>query len=163
LIIGCGCRGLALAARLRRSGHVVRGTTRDSGRTAELHAAGIEPWVGDPDRIGTVFAAFDQITVACVLLGSATGDAERIAALHTTRLEMLLSKLLDTTARGIVYEARGSVATEVLEHGAELVRSACEQSRIPHALIDTDPGDPDRWADAAVEAVGAVLASPPSG
>jgi uncharacterized protein YbjT (DUF2867 family) len=142
---------------------VVRGTTRDAGRTAELQAAGIEPWVGDPDRIGTLFAAFDQITVACVLLGSATGDAERIAALHSTRLEMLLSKLLDTTARGIVYEARGSIPTDVLEHGADLVRSACGHSRIAHSLIDADPGEPDRWVDAAVGAIGAVLASPPRG
>ena len=65
--------------------------------------------MGDPDRIGTLIPALQHVSVACVLLGSATGEEDHVAALHGTRLEMLLAKLLDTTARGIVYEARGSV------------------------------------------------------
>ena len=43
LIVGCGCRGRALAADLRGAGHAVRGTTRDPGRTAAIAAAGAEP------------------------------------------------------------------------------------------------------------------------
>jgi hypothetical protein len=162
LIIGCGCRGLALAARLKRSGHVVRGTTRDEARVAELEAAGVEPFLGDPDRIGTLVAALQQVSVACILLGSATGERDRITALHETRLEMLLSRLIDTTARGVVYEASGSVERDVLERGASLVRSACERSRIPYALIDADPGDPSAWTGAATEAVERVLAGDPA-
>jgi hypothetical protein len=157
LIIGCGCRGLALAGGLRRSGHVVRGTTRDEARVAELEAAGVEPFLGDPDRIGTLIGALQQVSVACILLGSATGERDRIAALHGTRLEMLLSRLIDTTARGVVYEASGSIEPDVLERGASLVRSACERSRIPYALIDADPEDPRAWTDAATDAVERVL------
>jgi hypothetical protein len=141
---------------LQESGHVIRGTTRDPGRVPELRAAGIEPYVGDPDRIGTLVAALEQVSVACVLLGSAVGDPERVEALHTTRLEMLLTKLLDTTARGIVYEARGTVAPEVLDAGAHLVRSVCGRSRIPYELLDADPFAP-AWVDAAAIAVGRVL------
>ena len=54
LIVGCGCRGRALAEDLRAAGHAVRGTTRDPARAAAIAAAGAEPYVGDPDRIGSL-------------------------------------------------------------------------------------------------------------
>ena len=76
-----------------------------------------------------------------MLLGSAVGSAEQLAALHGTRLEMLLTRMLDTTVRGIVYEAAGSVDRALLDAGAALVRERCEDSRIPFALLDADPGD----------------------
>jgi hypothetical protein len=107
--------------------------------------------------VGTLVPALQQVSVACILLGSAVGDPGAIAALHGTRLEMLLSKLLDTTARGIVYEAAGSVPGHVLKNGAQLVRAAGERSRIPYALIQADPNDPRAWLDAAGEAVERVL------
>lgn len=71
---------------------------------------------------------------------------------------MLLSKLLDTTARGVVYEAAGTVEQDVLERGGSLVRAVCERSRIPFALIETDPRDPSAWTQAAGDAVRRVLA-----
>jgi 3-hydroxyisobutyrate dehydrogenase-like beta-hydroxyacid dehydrogenase len=43
LIVGCGCRGQALARELRAAGHAVRGTTRDAGKVAAIAAAGAEP------------------------------------------------------------------------------------------------------------------------
>jgi 3-hydroxyisobutyrate dehydrogenase-like beta-hydroxyacid dehydrogenase len=159
LIIGCGCRGLALAGGLLAAGHAVRGTTRDAGRLAEIEAAGAEPVLGDPDRVGTLFAALDGVGVVCVLLGSAVGAADAVAALHGTRLEMLMMRTIDTTVRGVVYEAAGTVDAEVLAHGAQRVAAACDLSRIPYRLLNADPGDHASWAAAAQDCVETVLAA----
>jgi uncharacterized protein YbjT (DUF2867 family) len=136
---------------------VVRGTTRDVDRAREIEAAGIEPHVGDPDRVATLAPALAHVTVACILLGSASGPADRVAALHGTRLHMLISRMLDTTVHGIVYEAAGTAAADVLRDGAASVAAACRGSRIPFALIEANPSDHDRWLACAHEAVGAVL------
>ena len=73
LIVGCGCLGRALAEDLRAAGHAVRGTTRDPARAAAIAAAGAEPYVGDPDRIGTRLDALAGVTVLCWLMGTAEG------------------------------------------------------------------------------------------
>ena len=136
LIIGCGCRGLELAGELIARGHAVRATTRDPTRTSEIEATGAEAVVADPDRIATLIPALEHVAVGCILLGSATGSAESVAALHSSRLEMLLLRMLDTTVRGVVYEAAGTVdACPALAGGSELVRRFCEDSRIPYALL----------------------------
>jgi uncharacterized protein YbjT (DUF2867 family) len=157
LIVGCGCRGLELTAELRARGHAVRGTTRDPGRRAELEAAGAEPFVGDPDRVATLGPALAHVGVACLLLGSATGPEERVAALHGTRLEMLLERMLDTTVRGVVYEAVGTVDPAVLGAGAGVVATACERSLIPYVLLSADPDDHDAWTPTALDAVQRAL------
>jgi uncharacterized protein YbjT (DUF2867 family) len=157
LIIGCGCRGLALTAALRDDGHAVRATTRDPARAAALEAAGAEAFIGDPDRVATIVPALDHVGVLCILLGSATGTAEQLRALHTTRLAMLLEKTLDTTVRGIVYEATGSVDPTLLSAGAGVVASACERSLIPHVLLSADPDSPGAWVTAAADAVRRAL------
>jgi hypothetical protein len=153
LIIGCGCRGQLLAGALAERGHVVRGTTRDRARLTEIQAVGAEPALGDPDRVATMMAAVEQVAVVCVLLASATGPAEQLRALHGTRLEMLLTKLVDTATRGLVYEARGTVDPDVLAGGAQRVRRFAERSLVPTALIEADPGRPEEWVAAAVAAV----------
>ena len=58
----------------------MRGTTRAirSG-SRQIEAAGVEPLLGDPDRIATIAPAFEHVSVACVLLGSAIGSAEGAA------------------------------------------------------------------------------------
>jgi uncharacterized protein YbjT (DUF2867 family) len=157
LIIGCGCRGLSLAQALLEQGHAVRGTTRDQRRLGAIEAGGVEPFLGDPDRVATIAPAFEHVSVTCVLLGTATGPADRIEALHRTRLEMLLSRMLDTTVRGVVFEAAGSVPASLLRGGAQLVARACSDSHTPYALIDADPRDPAAWLEAAEAAVSAVL------
>jgi hypothetical protein len=159
LIIGCGCRGRLLARALVTDGHAVRGTSRNPGNAGAIESVGAEAWVGDPDRVVTLSRALEHVTIACILLGSATGPPEQLAALHGSRLEMLLTRMLDTTVRGIVYEARGSVGAELLRRGGELVRQACEDSRIPVALFEADPGEPLAWAQAAHEAVRSLLPS----
>jgi nucleoside-diphosphate-sugar epimerase len=153
LIVGCGCRGLELTRSLRERGHAVRGTTRDPARRAEIEAAGAEAYVGDPDRVATLGPALAHVGVACLLLGSASGTDEQLAALHSTRLDMLLERMLDTTVRGIVYETVGAVDPELLADGARRVRHACERSLIPFVLLDADPGDRAAWAPAAAGAV----------
>ena len=114
--------------------------------------------LADPDRIATLVGALDHASVACVLLGSATGSPEQVAALHSTRLEMLLTKIVDTTVRGVVYEARGSVDAAVLAAGAARVRAFGERSLAGWQLLEADPADQLAWLAAAVGAIGEVLA-----
>jgi hypothetical protein len=157
LIIGCGCRGRALATELRNRGHTVRGTTRDPGSCAAIAAVGAEAFVGDPDRVATLMPALEHVSVACLLLGSATGEPEALAALHGSRLDMLLERMLDTTVRGIVYEAGGTLDPGLLQAGSERVRWACDRSLIPYQLLLADSTEPGRWVSAATAAVQRVL------
>jgi uncharacterized protein YbjT (DUF2867 family) len=157
LIIGCGCRGLSLARSLNDEGHAVRGTTRDPRRLDAITAAGAEAVLADPDRVATLARAFEHVSVACVLLGTASGPPDLVEPLHRTRLEMLLSRMLDTTVRGVVYEAAGTVTPELLAGGARRVAEACSDSHTPYALIEADPADHAAWLRAAVAAVSTVL------
>ena len=77
LMVGGGCRGLALARTLVAEGHAVRAVTRSPARRAEIEAAGCECWIGDPDRIGSLRYALDNVTVLLWLLGTATGPTSR--------------------------------------------------------------------------------------
>src|ERR687894_1824496 len=126
LIVGCGCRGQGLARELRAAGHAVRGTTRDPARAPAIAAAGAEPYVGDPDRIATLMDALAGVTILCWLMGSATGDRERVAALYDGRLRMLWEKLVDTPVRGVVCEVAGPLPPDVLERGREVALRAHE-------------------------------------
>jgi len=108
----------------------VRGTTRDPARAGAIAAAGAEPYVGDPDRIGTLMGALAGVAVVCWLLGRVS-DPD----LHGGRLRMLFEKLVDTPVRGVVYE-------RALPEGEAIARDAAERWRIPVAVIE--PG-----ADAA--------------
>jgi hypothetical protein len=113
--------------------------------------------VGDPDRVATLVAALEHVAVTYVLLGSAKGAPGDLAALHGTRLEMLLERSLDTTVRGIVYEASGTNDPAVLRAGAERVRTACVRSSIPYLVLEVDPSDHGAWLRAAAGAVEQVL------
>jgi nucleoside-diphosphate-sugar epimerase len=157
LIIGCGCRGRWLSRALIAQGHAVRGTTRTSQGLAEIEACGAEPFLGDPDRVSTIASAFEHVSVVCVLLGSASGATEALESLHGTRLEMMLTKMLDTTIRGVVYESAGTVGRSLLARGSEIVTAACSDARIPFVLLDADPAEPDAWLRGATEAVSSVL------
>jgi hypothetical protein len=113
--------------------------------------------IGDPDVVATLARSLEHVSVACVLLGSAVGSPEQLAALHGTRLDMLLTRMVDTTVRAVVYEASGSVEAGVLEAGAARVRDCCDDSRIPYALLRAPSGDVDAWTVAAVAAVNSAL------
>jgi nucleoside-diphosphate-sugar epimerase len=157
LIVGCGCRGQALARELRAAGHAVRGTTRDPAKAAAIAAAGAEPYVGDPDRVATLMEALSGVTIVCWLMGTATGDPERVAALHDGRLRMLWEKLVDTPVRGVVHEAAGPLPADVLARGRAVAEAAHETWRIPLVLLDADPADHDAWRAAATTAVASLL------
>jgi NADP-dependent 3-hydroxy acid dehydrogenase YdfG len=157
LLIGGGCRGLALARALVGDGHAVRAVTRGEDRRAEIEAAGAECWIGDPDVVGTLRYALESVTILVWALGTASGPDDAVAALHGSRLEMMLSKSIDTTVRGIVYEGAGTVAPAVLEAGAGEVRRACELHEIPFEILTTVPADGDAWAIAARGAIDRLL------
>jgi hypothetical protein len=159
LIVGGGCRGLALARALVSEGHAVRAVTRREAARPAIEAAGAECWIGDPDVVGTLRYALDNVTVLLWLLGNARGDADGVAALHGPRLRMMLEKTADTTVRGVVYEAAGSVAPEVLARGVEEVRRAHRTNEIPYALLESDPADRPAWLAAGLAAVDGLVAA----
>jgi nucleoside-diphosphate-sugar epimerase len=157
LLVGCGCRGRELGRGLRDDGWEVRGTTRDAGRIGEIERAGIEPAVADPDRVGTVLDHVGDVSLVAWLFGSATGDADLLAAIHGPRLERLLEGLVDTPVRGFLYEGSGSVDLGVLREGVQITLRAAERWRIPVAIVEQDPADSSGWVDAARIEIHALL------
>lgn len=157
LLIGGGCRGLALAERLVADGHAVRAATRHEAHRARIEGAGAECWIGDPDVVGTLRYALENVTVLVWALGTATGPADAIAALHGSRLAMMLSKSIDTTVRAIVYEAAGTLPAEILARGVVELRRACELHEIPHEILTVDPADTGAWATAARASIDRLL------
>jgi nucleoside-diphosphate-sugar epimerase len=155
LIVGCGCRGQALARALVADGHAVRGTTRSEPGLAAIEAAGAEAVLADPDRLGTVMLHLAGVTAVCWLLGTATGP--KAADLHGPRLESLLERLVDTPVRGFVYEGAGSVDGHLLTNGAAAVRAAAERWRMPAEVVEADPREPAAWLPAMTGAVGRLL------
>jgi hypothetical protein len=138
-------------------GHAVRAVTRSPARRAEIEAAGCECWIGDPDRIGTLRYALENATVLLWLLGTASGGD--VAALHGSRLEMMLERTVDTTVRGILYERAGSLSADVLAAGAAQVQAAHDRHGIPIAFLDADPAAVEGWVADARAAIDGLLAT----
>jgi uncharacterized protein YbjT (DUF2867 family) len=155
LIVGCGCRGRELGERLLAEGWAVRGTSRREEGLGAIEASGIEPALADPDKPGTILELVNDVAVLVLLLGSATGSEEELAAIHGPRLERLMEHLVETPVRGVLYEGT--------EDGAEVLRATERTWRIPVRTISpslsqtTYTGVGDRLA---VE-VTAVLAREP--
>jgi len=156
-MVGGGCRGLRLARRLVAEGNAVRAVTRSEEGRAAIEAAGCECWIGDPDRIGTLRYALDNVTVLLWLLGTASGP--NVAELHGSRLRMMLEKVTDTTVRGVLYEAAGTVGAEALRSGAAELARARELNEIPGALLEADPRDEGAWLAAARAGIERLLAA----
>jgi hypothetical protein len=155
LIVGCGCRGRELAWDLRAAGHAVRGTSRAREHLAEIEAAGAEPVLADPDRLGTLMPHLHGVSLLCWLMGSAEGGTAE--GLHGPRLRTLLERLVDTPVRGVVYEAAGSLPPELLAGGAAAVREASARWSIPAEVVEAEPGDRDGWLAAMTVAVERLL------
>ena len=111
---------------------IVGGGRRGQSLARELIARGHVVSETAPDVPATV-AALDGVTIACLL------DSEH--------LETLLSKMIDTTVRGVLYEG-----TE-----ASTVRAACTRSHIPHLILEVAPDDPARWVASASAGVENLL------
>jgi hypothetical protein len=138
LIVGGGsCRALALTRDLVAEGHAVRSVTRGGSRDA-IEEAGGEAWIGDPDVIGTLRYALEGVTVLLWLLGHVA-----TTELHGSRLAMMLEKTIDTTARGVVYEAGP-------EEGVATVERIAGYNEIPYRVVPVDGG--------YREAIGSLLA-----
>ncbi|HEY2182239.1 MAG TPA: hypothetical protein VGH09_11250 [Solirubrobacteraceae bacterium] len=176
LIVGGGCPGRSLAGRLTDGGHAVRITTRDESARAAIEGAGAECWIGTPDRLATLRGALDHVTIACWLLAGARGEPEQLSALHSSRLELFLTQAIDTTVRGLVYDAaapgedrpsedgRGGdrVTPEQLAGGARIVARLTALNAIPAAVLGAD-GRPtyearSAWVDRAGDAIDELLA-----
>ncbi len=159
LIVGGGCRGLQLARDAQQQGHAARVVTRAEGRRESIEAAGAECWIGDPDRLGTLRGALEGVTIACWLLGSATGPEEQLRALHGARLRAFVGHVVDTTVRGLLYEAAGSsVPAAALAEGERIVCETARENSIPLALLRADPADVAPWLSQARVAVASMLA-----
>ena len=130
LIVGCGCRGRELGERLLAEGWAVRGTSRREEGLAAIEAAGIEPALADPARPGTILELVDDVAVLVLLLGSAGGSEEELAAIHGPRLERLMEHLVETPVRGVVYEGT--------EEGEEVARAARRTWRIPVEIVSPE-------------------------
>lgn len=158
LIVGGGCRGRQFAERMVAQGHAVRATTRREAGRAAIEATGAECWIGTPDRLATLRGALANVTVACWMLACARGPDEEVAPLHCSRLEFFLSQAIDTTARGLIYDAwavpggagvPGGVGgtdadgadarrptREMLAEGARIFRSLTELNAIPAVVLE---------------------------
>ncbi len=133
--------------------------TRKPERRAEIEAIGAEYLDGDPDRIGTLRYACENVTILVWALATASGeDEERVHALHGSRLEMMLERTIDTTVRGVLYEATGTLPHEVLAGGREVIERMCRKNEIPFAILEADPSDAQAWAVAADDAIAGLLA-----
>jgi hypothetical protein len=153
LLIGGGCRGLELTRELVAGGHAVRAVTRSEAGRAAIEAAGAECWIGDPDVVGSLRYALESVTIVVWALGTASGSPDTVAALHGPRLEMMLSKIIDTTVRGVVYEAAGTIAAEAFATGSAELERMGRLNEIPYAIVDADPADRERWLTAARRAI----------
>jgi hypothetical protein len=167
LIVGGGCRGRRFASRMNEDGHAVRVTTRTEAGRATIEQTGAECWIGTPDRLATLRGALENVTIACWMLAGAHGEPEKVAALHGSRLEFFLSQAIDTTVRGLIYDATpGRVAPDALAEGERLVRTLTELNAIPMAMLGADGtadagdagGDDEAWVAEAAAAVERLLA-----
>jgi nucleoside-diphosphate-sugar epimerase len=155
LIVGCGCRGRELGERLLAEGWAVRGTSRRDAGLAAIEAAGIEPALADPERPGTILELINDVAILVLLLGSAQGSEEELAAIHGPRLERLMEHLVETPVRGVLYEGT--------EGGAEVVRAASRTWRIPVRIVSPSlsPALLHEAEDRLAEEAKALLAGKP--
>ena len=120
---GSSCRALSLTRLLVADGHAVRAVTRSEANRSVLEEAGAECWIGDPDVIGTLRYALEGVTVLLWLLGHVDRPE-----LHSSRLAMMLEKTIDTTARGVVYEAGP-------DEGVATVEKVAGYNEIPFRIV----------------------------
>jgi uncharacterized protein YbjT (DUF2867 family) len=162
LIVGGGCQGLALGRELVQAGHAVRVTTRTPARRGAIEHRGAECWIGTPDRLATLRGALDGVTLACWLLARVRGERGQLQALHGPRLEAFMRQLIDTTVRGVVYDASaGVLPAQLLAEGAAVVRELAAFNSIPARVLSLEAGtvsaDRSIWLTTARGAVAELL------
>jgi hypothetical protein len=121
------------------SGYAVRVTTRTEARRAAIEQTGAECWIGTPQRLATLRGALENVTIACWMLAGAHGEPDAVHALHGSRLEFFLTQAIDTTVRGLIYDATpGRAPASALAEGERLVRSLTKLNAIPMAVLGVD-------------------------
>lgn len=159
LIVEGADRGLRLAAELIEQGHAVRVTAGDPNRRGAIEATGAECVIGTPDRLSTLRGSLEHVTIGCWLLADASGDPELVQALHGPRLQQFLAGAIDSTLRGFLYEAGGSIVSAgLLADGERIVSETAARNSIPVAILTADPLDVDVWLAGARDAVNSLLA-----
>jgi hypothetical protein len=147
LIVACGCRGRLAGKRLLAEGWQVRGTSRSEDGLVAIREAGIEPALANPLHPDTVLELVGDVTIVLWLLGSAIGPPEELSAIHGSRLERFMERLIETPVRGFVYEMKGTVNPILLEHGNEVIEAAGDTWRVGVSSVFVDPRDPHDWAE----------------
>jgi hypothetical protein len=160
LIVGGEDRAAALAQALLDEGYAVRLVLDPLSAARGAPPGSAEVAGGDPDRPGTLKPALEHVAVACWLFGSAPGGEDRVGALHGARLERFLHQTIDSSVRGLLYEAAGSLDAALLEGGREIVSGFAHAHAVPLAFITADPSDRTRWREDAREALGTLMRSP---
>ena len=159
LIVEGGERGLRLAQALVEEGHAVRVVASDGSRRARIEEVGAECFLGTPDRLASLRGVLEHVTVACWLLADTNSpDSDLVRALHGSRLEQFLSSAIDSTLRGFVYDAMGSVPAEVLTEGERIVSETAARNLIPIAIVKAGlGGEGEVWLTQARAAVNGLL------
>ena len=165
--MGGGDRGWLLGRAVVEAGHAARVVPSDAShagaqgrahpgaraaaeqRKSKPHDPELFP--ADPRRLATLRGALERVTLACWLFGSASGSQEEVQAWHGDRLEAFVRQLLDSSARGFVYEAAGSVAPEVRAQGARLAAETAARHAMVLGLLEQDPADEAAWLEQARE------------
>jgi hypothetical protein len=80
-----------------------------------------------------------------------------VEALHSSRLEFFVNQTIDTTVRGLLYEAAGAVAAPTLAAGRELIAGLAAYNAIPLRVLDADPADPPAWVAQARAALAQLM------
>jgi hypothetical protein len=70
---------------------------------------------------------------------------------------MMLERTVDTTVRGVVYEAAGPLPPQLYASGIHEIHRANERNEVPFALLEADPAEEDAWLAAARESVASLL------
>jgi len=169
LIVGDEGRGLLLAEALVEGGHAARlvvapGTPEAAGAGTGPIPAGPaaghpapERFAADPSRLGTIRPALERVTVACWLFGSAAGPAEEVEAWHGRLLEAFIRQLVDSSARGLLYEAAGPVDPDTLSRGETLASELAGRHAIGLALVRSDPRARQAWLGEALAGATGLL------
>jgi hypothetical protein len=158
VIIEGASRGLRLAGDLLADGHAVRVVTSAPSRQFAIEQVGAECFIGTPERLATLRGALEHVTIACWLLATACGDEQTLQTLHGSCLQRFLRGAIDSTLRGFVYEAGGSVVdAELLQRGTQIVSEAATRDSIPIAILTADPLDVDAWLTQARLVVNSLL------
>ncbi len=144
-----------------QEGHAVRISTRTEAGRGAIEQVGGECWIGTPDRLATLRGSLENVTIACWMLARAHGPRDELAALHGSRLEFFLGQAIDTTVRGLLYDASSApgsaVSAQTLAGGEQIFRSLTELNSIPAVVLDGEGSDEESWITQAGAAVSSLL------